>query len=315
MENWERRRNRRQTETHTLGLQSLVSGAPGLESYPSGFSHGGSSLRVAVVGTVLELVVTGAAVEAKLLCMAALLLLGRERAVRTLARRVYLHGGRFGRTAPRGGWRGRRWWVVARARTIRVLRSARLEAFLIALELDLKLMQVVIGLDDGGDPVIEGGRAFDVDKELPKIRLEAAHELIDFNLLGPVNVRETFDVLVREVGGGALLHECLDAARVLADEVGGLEALNKLSLECFPVREERGLCALDCSEPRLWCPGPEVHGHIVDLVRVAGEGGTLKVHVGLDLVNELLDVVGLAREVLGLADLNGWDAASGRCGR
>ena len=96
MENREGRRNRRQTETRALGLQSLDSGAPGLESYPLGFSRGGSSLRVAAVGAILELVVTGATVEAELLRMAAFLLLRRERAARTLARRIYLHGGRFG---------------------------------------------------------------------------------------------------------------------------------------------------------------------------------------------------------------------------
>ena len=64
MENREGRRNRRRAETLARGLQSLDSGAPGLESYPLGFSRGGSGLRVAAVGAVLELVITSAAVEA-----------------------------------------------------------------------------------------------------------------------------------------------------------------------------------------------------------------------------------------------------------
>ena len=102
MENREGRRNRRQTETRALGLQSLDSGAPGLESYPLGFFLSGISLRVGVatIGAVFELVVAGSAVEAELLLAAAFLLLGRERSARTLTRRIDLHGGRVGRTRP-----------------------------------------------------------------------------------------------------------------------------------------------------------------------------------------------------------------------
>ena len=74
-------------------------------------------------------------------------------------------------------------------------------------ELDLELVQIVVGLHDNGDPFVECRGALDVDEELAKIRLEAARELVDFDLFGPVDVREALDVLVREVGGGALLRE------------------------------------------------------------------------------------------------------------
>ena len=72
-----RRRDRCSTETCALGLQSLDSGAPGLESYPLGFSRGGRGLAVVAVGAVLELVASGTAIEAKLITATEFLLLGR----------------------------------------------------------------------------------------------------------------------------------------------------------------------------------------------------------------------------------------------
>ena len=172
-------------------------------------------------------------------------------------------------------------------------------------------MEVVVCLNDDRDPLVEGRGTLNVDEELAKVRFEASRELVNLDLFGPIDVREAFNVLVREVGGGTLLRERLDAARILADEVGGLEALDELGLERFPVREEYGLRALNRGEPRLGRPSPEVHRHVVDLIGVAWERRALKVDVGLNLANELLHMVGLAREVLGLADLDGWDATSG----
>ena len=87
--------------------------------------------------------------------------------------------------------------------------------------------------------------------------------------------------------------------------------MNKFGLERLPVREKRGLRALDGGEPRLRGSSPEVHRHIIDLVRVAREGGALKIDVSLNLADELLHMVGLARKVLGLADLDGRNATSG----